>query len=194
MAPTHSFPTGINARGGAQPTVPAAGLAEYVGRPHAVVVAADLTVLATLLETEGYTVTAVGSVFGTHELIRRLAPAVVVLDAELPYRSGLALLVALRADPATAGVPVVLLSALADAIPNHRRALASGIVAKPWTPAAVRAALQTATSLDPSAAGSAPPADGRKTSLRRLPGRMSAMPPSTRSTTGHAIRQGIPWR
>ena len=59
------------------------------------------------------------------EHVRREPPGLVVLDVMMPGMSGLDVLAALRADPETAAVPVVMYSALAD--PAARRtALALG--------------------------------------------------------------------
>ena len=88
-------------------------------------------------------------------LIRRLLPAVVLLDLGLPYRSGGALLGDLKADPATAAVPVLVVSGLAEALPPALRALAAGVLAKPVRPAALLAAVRAAAA--PGGARPAPP-------------------------------------
>jgi DNA-binding response OmpR family regulator len=82
-------------------------------------------------------------------LARRLRPAVILLDLGLPYRSGGALLEDLKADPATAGVPVLVVSALAADLSPARRALAAGVVAKPFSPAALLAAVRDAVARTP---------------------------------------------
>jgi DNA-binding response OmpR family regulator len=66
------------------------------------------------------------------------------VDLVLPGCSGLAVCRALAADPATAGVPVVLLTGLADEA-LCRLGLAAGAVAyltKPFSPAALLAAVR----------------------------------------------------
>ena len=98
--------------------------------------------LADLLTAGGYAPTTTDSALGAVALIRRLRPAVVLLDLGLPYRSGGALLGDLKADPATAAVPVLVVSGLAEALPPALRALAAGVLAKPVRPAALLAAVR----------------------------------------------------
>ena len=59
------------------------------------------------------------------DLVRREPPGLVVLDVMMPGMSGLDVLAALRADPETAAVPVVMYSAFADPA-ARRKALALG--------------------------------------------------------------------
>ena len=108
--------------------------------------------LADVLAGAGYAPTTTDSALGAVALARRLHPAVVLLDLGLPYRSGGALLGDLKADPATAGVPVLVVSALAADLSPARRALAAGVVAKPFSPGALLAAVRGA------GARAAPPA------------------------------------
>jgi CheY-like chemotaxis protein len=100
--------------------------------------------LAEVLAGAGYAPVTTGSGLGAVALVRRLRPRVVLLDLGLPYRSGAALLGDLKADPATAAVPVLVVSALAEALPPARRAQAAGVVAKPFSPAALLAAVRAA--------------------------------------------------
>ena len=116
--------------------------------PEAVVVVEDNPELAALLTDEltdaGYAVTATGSAVGAAALVRRLRPRAVVLDLALPYRSGAALLAELKADPRTASVPVVVVSAYADALSRDRAGLAAAVIPKPFALHALLAALQAA--------------------------------------------------
>ena len=107
--------------------------------------------LAAVLAGAGYAPATTGSALGAVALVRRLRPAAVLLDLGLPYRSGGALLGALKADRATAGVPVLVVSALADALPPARRALTAGVLGKPFSPAALLAAVRAATAARPGA-------------------------------------------
>ena len=124
-------------------------------RPVVLVVEDDAGVaalLADVLTWGGYAPTTTGSALGALDLARRLRPAAVLLDLGLPYRSGGALLGALKADPATAAVPVLVVSALAEDLPPARRAQAAAVLGKPFSPTALLAAVRAA------GGGSAPPA------------------------------------
>ena len=67
--------------------------------------------LSFLLTRDGWTVHAHGDGASALDRVRRDRPEVIVLDVMLPGRSGLDLLRDLRADPATAAVPVLVLTA-----------------------------------------------------------------------------------
>ncbi len=85
--------------------------------PARVVIADDNTdmreYLARLLSGAGYQVEAVTDGRHALELVRAVVPDLVVSDVMMPRLDGLELVAALRADPRTAAVPVVLLSARA---------------------------------------------------------------------------------
>jgi CheY-like chemotaxis protein len=108
--------------------------------------------LAEVLAGAGYAPARTDSALGAVALVRRLRPAVLVLDLGLPYRSGGALLDDLQADPVTAALPVVVVSAFAEALPPARRARVAGVLDKPFSPAALVAAVR-------AAAGGAPGGD-----------------------------------
>jgi CheY-like chemotaxis protein len=76
--------------------------------------------------------------------VMRLHPAAILLDVALPYRSGAALLADLKADLTTARIPVVVLSAYLHALSPERATLATTLIAKPFEPRALLAALQAA--------------------------------------------------
>jgi CheY-like chemotaxis protein len=94
------------------------------------------TLLAELLTDEGYRV--VEADCGTHALeeLARGRADLVVLDLKLPNTSGLEVLRALRADPATADLPVLVMSGEVDAwtrrLLAQREQRASGIVRSTW--------------------------------------------------------------
>jgi CheY-like chemotaxis protein len=90
--------------------------------------------LSDTLRSQGYAVTATESALGAATLVRRLNPRVILLDLGLPYRSGGALLLDLKADPATAAIPVLVVSALAETLTPERRAMAAAVIAKPFDP------------------------------------------------------------
>jgi CheY-like chemotaxis protein len=72
-------------------------------------------------------------------LARRLRPDLVLLDAVMPGRDGVAVCAALKADPVTAAVPVVLLTGQSDPQVRERAAAAGadGFLTKPFSPAAL---------------------------------------------------------
>ncbi|MGW4637433.1 SpoIIE family protein phosphatase [Sphaerisporangium sp. NPDC004334] len=69
--------------------------------------------LARLLKGAGYRVETAGDGMDALDAVRADAPDLVVSDVMMPRLDGLALVSALRSDPRTAGVPVLLLSARA---------------------------------------------------------------------------------
>ncbi len=87
--------------------------------------------LSDVLSGDGYTVTSADSVLGAATLIRRFRPCAIVLDLGLPYRSGASLLSDLKADPDTAHISVIVVSALPETLTPERRALAAKVLAKP---------------------------------------------------------------
>ncbi|HVF76624.1 MAG TPA: response regulator transcription factor [Acidimicrobiales bacterium] len=66
------------------------------------------------LEFEGYTVAGCDNGDDARSLARTMAPDVIVLDVMMPKRDGFDVLAALKSNPATRGIPVVLLSAKAN--------------------------------------------------------------------------------
>ncbi len=88
--------------------------------------------LEAIFETHRYTVTATDSVIGASALIVQARPSIILLDLALPYRSGASWLAQLKASPATADIPVIILSAHPDVLPRERRGLAQAIVQKPF--------------------------------------------------------------
>ena len=70
--------------------------------------------LRTFLEMEGHAVIDAGDGAAGLALAREHAPDLVICDLRLPELDGCALLEALRSQPATAGIPVLLVSASAD--------------------------------------------------------------------------------
>jgi DNA-binding response OmpR family regulator len=101
---------------------------------HVLIVEDDLAisdVIADVLRTAGYEVTATDSGFGVAGLVRRLNPCAVLLDVGLPYRPGTSVLVDLKADPRTANVPVLVLSGLTESLSQEHRDQACAVLAKP---------------------------------------------------------------
>jgi putative two-component system response regulator len=93
-------------------------------------------VLRRFLERSGYDVAEVGTGEEALERIRRDPPDLVFLDLQLPDRSGHSILEAIRAEPATRLLPVVMLTGLATS-EQKVRAFELGVtdfLAKPFAP------------------------------------------------------------
>ena len=86
---------------------------------------------AKVLTASGCEVQRLESALGAVALLRRWRPDAVLLDLGLPYRSGAALLADVTADPETAAIPVVVVSANPESLPADRRGQAAAVVAKP---------------------------------------------------------------
>lgn len=86
------------------------------------------------LELEGFDVTACDNGDDARELARTTAPDVIVLDVMMPRRDGFDVLASLKSNPATRGIPVVLLSARArdEDVWQGWRAGADYYVTKPF--------------------------------------------------------------
>ena len=90
--------------------------------------------LTRVLEGGGYTVEPLAVPLGAVERARSLQPDAIVLDVGRSDRPGASLLADLKADPATAPITVVVVSALAHTLPEDRRALAAAVLPKPFSP------------------------------------------------------------
>jgi CheY-like chemotaxis protein len=86
--------------------------------------------VARILERRGSEVHQVHDGPSAVEAARRLLPDLMVLDYELPEMDGLEVLAALRADPETAGIPVLLCTSSKVSVADVRRA--DGFLAKPF--------------------------------------------------------------
>ena len=109
------------------------------GTPKVLVVDDDPVIIRLLevnFEMEGFeVVTAVDGMDGV-EKCRATLPDIVVSDVMMPKLNGLELCVAIKTDPATDGIPVVLLSAKAQ-VADIRAGLDAGAddyVTKPFEP------------------------------------------------------------
>src|SRR5947207_2276701 len=76
------------------------------------------------------------------ELARRRRPDLVILDVMLPGTGGLAILEALRADPALAAIPVVVVTAWPQMEDEALEAGASRFFMKPFEPDAMKTAVE----------------------------------------------------
>ena len=88
--------------------------------------------LDAIFDMYGFDVFTTDTVLGASSLIASFKPNVIVLDLALPYRSGASWLAQLKANPGTAGIPVVILSSMPDMLPRERRMQAAAVVAKPF--------------------------------------------------------------
>ncbi|HEY4027174.1 MAG TPA: response regulator [Candidatus Dormibacteraeota bacterium] len=88
----------------------------------------NLELMAAVLEDLEVDVVGARSAEEAARLMRRRRPAVVLMDVSLPGQDGLALTRRIRADPATASIPVVALSAHARA-EDRQAALDAGCTA-----------------------------------------------------------------
>ena len=95
-----------------------------------------IDLLTLTLELEGWTVLRAKDAVSAFELARAEGPDIVVSDVMMPGRSGLDLIADLRADEATAAIPVMLLSAqaLAAEVAEGYSAGAVDYVTKPFDP------------------------------------------------------------
>lgn len=91
--------------------------------------------LAELLADEGYRVIEAADGDVVASLAAEDPPDAIVLDLRLPRKSGLEVLAELRADPATAHVPVLVLSGEVDDLTRRilarREQRADGVIEKP---------------------------------------------------------------
>ncbi len=88
------------------------------------------------LELHGFEVVAAsGGVEGV-ETVRRVRPDAVLLDVMMPEQDGPATLAALQADPSTAGIPVLFLTAKTQAreVEQLLGLGAAGVLRKPFDP------------------------------------------------------------
>jgi CheY-like chemotaxis protein len=87
------------------------------GRPAVILVvednAANQMLIETILQGEGFGVNLAGSGPEALASIERDRPDLILMDIQLPGQDGLALTRQLKADPATASIPVVALTAYA---------------------------------------------------------------------------------
>ena len=93
-----------------------------------------LRVLRLQLEREGWVVENAPDAATAFRLLSEITPTVIVLDVMMPLLDGIELCQQIRHTPATARVPIVLLTAFTTDANRERaaRAGASAVVAKPY--------------------------------------------------------------
>jgi len=111
------------------------------------------SMIAACLRAGGYTVTEASDGKEAHEVAREGSFDMLVTDQVMPVMDGLSLIRALRATPAYAAVPMLMLSTEHDdrILDQAREAGASGFLAKPFDPEALMASVEAL--LDPSNEG-----------------------------------------
>lgn len=102
-----------------------------------------LDALGFILKRNGWTIDAVTDGDSVLGAVRRLNPRMLVLDLMLPKRSGFEVLKDLRADAATASLPVLVLTAKGQALDKARaeELKADAFVTKPYANAEVLEAI-----------------------------------------------------
>ena len=108
-------------------------------------VSANLDVIERILSRDGHTLYRAGSGRETLTLVEHLHPDLVLLDVMMPDRDGFDVCAALKADPGTRLIPVVLVTALNDS-PDRIRGLDAGaddFLTKPVNPAELRARVRS---------------------------------------------------
>jgi DNA-binding response OmpR family regulator len=93
--------------------------------------ASTAEMLSDFLELEGFELTAMGSALGAADRVRRERPDAILLDLQLPYRSGVSLLAELKATPETASIPVIICSGMIGSLTPARAAQAAAVLEKP---------------------------------------------------------------
>lgn len=95
------------------------------------------------LRLAGWTITATVSPKEGVELARTIKPDVIVCDSSMPEFSGAQVIGMLKNDPATAHIPVVLMTGFAE-IDRFSHMAWTGFLAKPFGPKELRAAIESA--------------------------------------------------
>ena len=75
------------------------------------------------------------------DLIREEVPDLLLLDCMMPILDGLGVVRALRAEPRTAALPIILMTALPHIVPPDVQATACALLHKPFSPADLFAAI-----------------------------------------------------
>ena len=94
------------------------------------------------------------------ELTKRIRPAIVIMDLAMPVMDGVEATAAIKADPETAEIPIVVLSAFNPTDVAPRRALELGaaeVLTKPCEPAYIEARIRHHCAVPVAALAPAPP-------------------------------------
>jgi DNA-binding response OmpR family regulator len=90
------------------------------------------TITTALLAGEGFAVVEAKNGEEGLALARRHQPGAVLLDVALPTKSGLEVLREMKADAATEGIPVIIVSAYGSLIGDQDAHQAAGVIQKPF--------------------------------------------------------------
>ena len=118
-----------------------------VASPRVLVLEDDprlMALLTAVLEDGGYAVSPSDSGLEAMERARTLRSEAIVLGLGPSYQSNATLLAALKVDPGTAPIPVVIVSGHPEILMAERRALAAAILSKPFSPRALLDAVHVA--------------------------------------------------
>jgi two-component system cell cycle response regulator DivK len=104
------------------------------------------------LEIDGFAVAGAETAAQARAVLAHSKPDLVLMDLQLPDADGLEFTRELKADPATASIPVIALTA--HAMPLHERAAraagCAGFISKPWTPEALSRDVRAILALEAS--------------------------------------------
>lgn len=94
---------------------------------------ANQLLASSVLELSGYSVEVAGDAIEAREILGRHSPDLILMDIQLPGLDGLSFVKQLKAEPATAHIPVIALTALAMAGDKERSLAAgcNGYISKP---------------------------------------------------------------
>jgi CheY-like chemotaxis protein len=84
------------------------------------------------LEHSGYSVTVAADGREALALAHQLHPDLIILDIQMPYRSGIEVATELRADPQFANTPIMMISAQINLLPELQQGLFNASLAKPF--------------------------------------------------------------
>lgn len=123
----------------------------------------NLLIYSTILEFSGYRVISAVDGHSGLDLARQERPALILMDVSIPGIDGWEVTRVLKADPATAAIPIIVLTAHALAADRERafEVGADGYISKPADPKTVLTAVQkrlddpafVVGAVDPSTAG-----------------------------------------
>jgi CheY-like chemotaxis protein len=86
---------------------------------------ANQLLASSVLELSGYSVEVAGDSVEARAILGRTSPDLILMDVQLPGLDGLSFVKQLKAEPATADIPIIALTALAMA-GDRERTLAAG--------------------------------------------------------------------